>query len=126
MTRGEAAAAFTRALIKLEKEYLGRGPEDARTFFIEDMIVVRLRGILTPAEQELAKSESGREIVKESRRRLFDTVRVREQIATFVHEIIGCEVISLHTDISTHTGERVILLTVSENLDEGFAKQEAE
>ncbi|MDX2162423.1 MAG: DUF2294 domain-containing protein [bacterium] len=119
-TRGEAVAAFTRAVIKLEKEYLGRGPEDARTFFVEDLIIVRLRGILTPAEQELAKSDSGRELVKESRRRLFDTARVREQIADFTRAIIGCEIVSLHTDVSTRTGERLIVLTVDHDLDASF------
>ncbi len=118
MTRGEAEAALTRAIIKLEKDYLGRGPSDARTFFIEDMIVIRLRGILTPAEQEVAaSSENGLESVKDARRRLFETRTLRQEIERTVREIVDCGVISLHTDVSTITGERVIVLTVDKLLE---------
>lgn len=115
-TRGEKEAAFTRAIIKLEKEYLGRGPVDARTFVIQDMVVVRLRGILTPAEIKLAESPEGQVLVKETRRRLFETSR--GMLETSVKEVFNCKLISLHTDMSTKTGERIIVLTLDQNLDE--------
>lgn len=117
-TRGEHEAAFTQAMIQLEKDYLGRGPADARTFILNDMILVRLRGILTPAEAKLAESDDGRELVKETRRRLFESSR--PLIEEMVRDILGCEVVSLHTDMSSKTGERVIVLTVNENLDARF------
>lgn len=56
ITRGKLEAKFIRAIVKFEKEYFGRGPLDTRTFFIDDMIVVRLRGVLTRAEEKLSKS----------------------------------------------------------------------
>jgi uncharacterized protein YbcI len=117
-TRGETEAEFTKAIIKFEKEYLGRGPLEARTFFVNDLIVVRLRGVLTPAEMKLAENESGRALVKESRRQLFETSR--PILDTIVQEVVGCTLVSLHTDMSTRTGERVIVLTVDVNLDERF------
>jgi uncharacterized protein YbcI len=117
-TRGEAEAEFTKAIIKFEKEYLGRGPLDARTFFINDMILVRLRGILTPAEMKLAEKSEGRTLVKESRRQLFESSRpLLEQI---VQDTVGTKLISLHTDMSTRTGERIIVLTVDGDLNEKF------
>lgn len=115
-TRGELEAEFTKAIIRFEKEYLGRGPLEARTFFLNDMIVVRLRGVLTPAEMKLAETPEGRALVKETRRQLFETSR--PLLESLVREIIGCALISLHTDMSTRTGERVIVLTVEANLDE--------
>lgn len=115
-TRGQLEAEFTRAIIKFEKEYLGRGPADAQTFFIQDIILVRLKGILTPAEARLAESREGQTLVKETRRQLFESSR--PLIEAIVHEIIGCNVISLHTDMSTKTGERVIVLTVDKNMEE--------
>lgn len=121
-SRGEAEAEFTVAIIKLEKEYLGRGPSDARTFFVNDMIVVRLRGILTPAEARLAESGDNRELIKETRRRLFESSR--PMIADIVCEITGCNLVSLHTDMSTRTGERVIVITVDADLDKKFAVSE--
>ncbi|MER3457427.1 MAG: hypothetical protein C4309_01060 [Chloroflexota bacterium] len=117
-TRGQYEAEFTKAIIKFEKDYLGRGPLDARTFFLNDMIIVRLRGILTPAEMKLAESRKGRMLVKEARRQLFETSR--PLLEDLVRDIVGCGVISLHTDVSTKTGERIIVLTVDTNLDERF------
>ena len=118
-TRGECEAEFTKAMIKFEKEYLGRGPLDARTFFINDMVVVRLRGILTPAEMKLSERPEGKSLVKETRRQLFETSR--PLIEEIVSTVIGCHVISLHTDMSTKTGERVVVLTVDINMDEVYA-----
>jgi uncharacterized protein YbcI len=118
-SRGEHEAEFTKAMIKFEKEYLGRGPQDVKTTFMGDMIMIRLRGVLTPAEMKLSELHDGRELVKETRRRLFESSR--PLIEDIVREIIGCSVISLHTDMSTKTGERIVVLTVDVNLDTLFA-----
>lgn len=114
-TRGEAEAEFTRAMIQLEKDYLGRGPEQARTIFLNDMVIVRLQGILTRAEIKLSETEEGRELIKETRRRLFESAR--EQMAEIVQQVTGCRMVSLHTDVSTKSGERVIVLIVDTDLD---------
>jgi len=117
-TRGQSEAEFTKAIIKLEKEYLGRGPLEARTFFLKDMILVRLRGVLTPAEMKLAESREGQALVKETRRQLHESSR--PLLEDVVRDIVGCGVISLHTDMSTKTGERIIVFTVDTDLDEQF------
>ena len=114
-TRGQTEAEFTKAITKFEKEYLGRGPLEARTFLINDMILVRLRGILTPAEGRLAESPEGQALVKETRRRLFESSR--PLLEDIVRDVVGCNVISLHTDMSTRTGERIIVFTVDVDLD---------
>ncbi len=113
-----AEANFSKAIIQFEKEHLGRGPLDARTFFLGDMILVRLRGLMTPAEQKLATEGDGRDLVKEMRRQLFESSRpLLEEI---VQTIVGAQVISLHTDMSTKTGERMIILVVDTDLDKKF------
>jgi uncharacterized protein YbcI len=115
-TRGELEAEFTKAIIKLEKEFLGRGPLEARTFLVQDMVLVRLRGVLTPAEQKLAQTQKGKSLVKETRRQLFETSRpVMEEMAG---TILGCGVVSMHSDISTKANERVVVLTLDANLEE--------
>ena len=115
-SRGELEAEFTKAMIKFEKDFLGRGPLEARTFFLQDLILVRLRGILTPAEAKLAENRDGQALVKETRRQLFEISR--PLIEAMVRDILGCQLISLHTDMSTRTGERVVVLTIDANLDE--------
>jgi uncharacterized protein YbcI len=114
-TRGEAEAEITQAVIKFEKEYLGHGPLDARTFFVNDMILIRLRGLLTTGDRKLAETHEGKALLKETRRQLFQSC-----IDTFediVRQTIGCKLISLHTDFSTKTGERIIVLTTDTNLE---------
>jgi uncharacterized protein YbcI len=117
-TRGELEAEFTKAIIKLEKEYLGRGPLDARTFFVDDMVLVRLRGVLTQAEGKLADSDQGSKLIKETRRQLFETSR--PLLETIVQEVLGCGVRSFHSDISTKTGERIVVITLDHNLEKKF------
>lgn len=114
-TRGEAEAQITEAIIRFEKEYLGRGPVDARTFFVNDMILIRLRGILSTGDRKLAETREGQALLKETRRQLCET-----SIAIFqeaIAQATGCKMISFHTDISTKTGERVVVLTTDTNLD---------
>lgn len=114
-TRGEAEAEITQHVIKFEKEYLGRGPLDARTFFVNDMILVRLRGVLTAGDRKLAETREGQALLKETRRQLFEmSISHFEEMIT---HILGCRLISFHTDISTKTGERILVLTTDTNLE---------
>jgi uncharacterized protein YbcI len=117
-TQGQYEAEFARAMVQFEKEYLGRGPADVRVHLIEDMILVRLFGILTPAEQKLAETKEGQLLVKETRRQLFETSR--PLLEEMVLAITGCRLISLHTDMSTRTGERVVALIVDGDLGQLF------
>ena len=117
-TRGESEDALTKAIIKFEREHLGRGPKDARTYFIDDMILIRLSGLMTSAESMLARDKTGQEIIKGTRRQLMEVSRpLIEQI---VRDVLGLDMIGIHTDMSTKTGERIIVLIVDRNLDELF------
>ena len=114
-TRGEIEDELTKAIVQFEKEYFGRGPLEARTYILHDMILVRMHGILTPAEQKLAESRDGMLMVKDMRRQLFETSR--PYLAELVRRITGCRLVSLHTDMSTGTGERIVVLVIENELD---------
>ena len=95
---------------------MGRGPKDIHTFLIGDLLVVRLQGVLTAAEQQLAKSpptERGRDLLKQVRTQLIETAR--PVMVAMVYEITGTTVLSLHHDISTITGEEVMVFTLAES-----------
>ena len=117
-TRGEVEASLANAIIQFEKEHLGRGPAEARVFIIEDLILVRLRGVLTPAEMSLAQTADGHSLIKQVRRQLLEGSR--QILDEIVQRVAGCHVVSLHTDISVKSGERVIVFTVAEDLEERF------
>lgn len=113
-TQGEIEASICEGISRFEQEYMGRGPKDIRTHLIDDVLVVRLRGVLTSAEQQLVKSfptEKGRELLKQVRIQLLETGR--PTLETMVLEMTGVKVVSVHHDISTTTGEEVILFTLA-------------
>lgn len=112
-TRSQIESEVSDAIIRFEKEYMGRGPVETRTYLLEDMILVRLSNVLTKAELQLAKaadSVRGRDLIKEVRIQLLE--KGRPLLEAVVEDVTGCKVVSLHTDISTVTGERVILFTL--------------
>jgi uncharacterized protein YbcI len=111
--KGQIEADISEAIIKFEKEYMGRGPDEAKTYYLDDMIVVRLKRVLTPAEKQLANANGdakGRALVKQVRTELLE--KARPLLESAISSITGRKVISLHTDISTVTGERVIVFTL--------------
>ncbi len=119
-TKGQLEADLSAAMTQFEREYLGRGPREARSFIIQDMVLVRLRGVLTPAEEKLASERDGAQLIKQVRMRLIESARsLLEQI---VFEKTGAQVITLHTDISSKTGERVFVLCLDKNLEEELRK----
>ena len=113
-TQGEIEAAICDGMSRFEQEYRGRGPRDIRAFLLEDFVVVRLKGLLTPAEQQLAKfpSAKGRDLLKQVRTQLIETAK--PLIQAMVQEITGVKVVSLHHDVSTVTGEAFVVLTLAE------------
>ncbi len=117
-TSGQLEAEIGNALIQFEKDFMGRGPKETRAYIVEDMVLVRLKGVLTPAEQQLAKNAAGTDLIKQIRSNLLE--QARGLLTETIEKITGCTVISLYTDISTKTGERVILFTLNENLTERF------
>ncbi len=114
-TQGEIEAAISQGMSRFEQEYMGRGPKDIHTFLVGDLLVVRLKSVLTAAEQQLIKSlppENGRNLLKQVRIQLMETARpVMEKM---VQEVTDVGVISLHHDISTVTGEEVVIFTLAE------------
>ncbi len=115
-TQGEIEAAICEGLSRFEQEHMGRGPKDIHTHLIGDLLVVRLQGVLTAAEQQLAKSlpaEKGRDLLKQVRTQLIETAR--PVMEALVQNVAGVKVLSLHHDISTATGEEVVLFTLAES-----------
>ena len=113
-TQGEIEAAVCEGVARFEQEHMGRGPKDIRAHLLDDLLVVRLHGVLTAAEQHLVQSlpaEKGRDLLKQVRTHLVETAR--PLMEAMVEGITGVKVLSLHHDISTATGEEVVLFTLA-------------
>jgi uncharacterized protein YbcI len=113
-TQGEIEAAICHGVSRFQQDYMGRGPKDIHAYLINDLLVVRLIGVLTVAEQQLVTSlpaEKGRDLLKQVRVHLIETAR--PVMEAMVQKITGCQVVSLHHDISTTTGEEVVIFTLA-------------
>ncbi|GJQ60217.1 MAG: DUF2294 domain-containing protein [Candidatus Scalindua sp.] len=118
MTKGQLEAKIGEAIIKFEKEFMGRGPIETTTYLIKDMIFVRLKGVLTPAEEQLAKTVEGADLIKKTRVQLLEGAR--SLLRAIIIDITDCKIKSMHSDISTKTGERIIVFVLDKNLELTF------
>ena len=115
-TLGELEAAICEGISRFEQEYMGRGPKRVHAHLIGDLVVVRLQGVLTAAEQHLVKTlpaEKGRDLLKQVRTHLIETAR--PVLEAMIHEVTRVKALTMHHDISTATGEEVVLFTLAES-----------
>ncbi len=110
-SKGTIEAEISKALTHWEKNYLGRGSVSVKTDILRDMVIVVLKGILTPAEYSLCQDKDGLLSVKENRNSLVESGL--EELKEIIFSMTGQEVLSFHTDISTNTGERVMVFKLA-------------
>ena len=120
-TKGELEAQISEAMVQFEIDYMGRGPKETQTHIIEDMVLVRLKGVLTPAEQQLTKSADGLELIKKVRSTLVENGK--PILFQAISDITRVKVFDLHTDISTATGERIFVFTLDRDLEKTLPRK---
>lgn len=118
MTKGQLEAKISELVSKFELEYIGRGPKTIKTYILNDMILVRITGFLSPSEQKLTENPQGVELFKKVRTSLFEGGR--GYLETLLTDVLDVAIVSTHSDISTRTGEKIIVITVDRNLEELF------
>ncbi|MDP3446226.1 MAG: DUF2294 domain-containing protein [Ignavibacteria bacterium] len=120
MTKGQIESKISEAISKFEIEQMGRGPEKIRTIIFQDLIIIRLKGFLSPSEKSLAKNREGIELIKKVRTALFENARTGLEDA--IKSVIDANVISTYSDVSTKTGEKIIAVVVDKNLEESISE----
>ncbi|MFE8702870.1 DUF2294 domain-containing protein [Cytobacillus sp. FJAT-54145] len=117
-TKGSVEAEISRSLTQWEKDFLGRGSIFVKTDILRDMVIVTLRGILTPAEYLVCETKEGMATIKRTRAELVESGI--EDLKKIILDKTGEEVTSFHTDISTRTGERVMVFRLGNDLEKNF------
>ncbi len=117
-TKGAIEAEISKAFTHWEKNYLGRGSVSVKSDILRDMIIVSLRGILTPAEYSVCEDKEGLLSVKEHRKSLVESGV--EELKEIIFTITGFEVLSFHTDLSTRSGERIMVFKLSGDCQQQF------
>jgi CheY-like chemotaxis protein/uncharacterized protein YbcI len=116
LSQEESEAAICDGIIRFQEEFMGWRSEQIHVYFLKDLLVVRIRGVLTLAERQLGKSlspENGRDLIKQVRKQLLEVAR--SMLESLVYEVAGVKVLSMHHDISTVTGEEVVMFSLVES-----------
>ena len=101
--QSKTEAAISDEMMAFQHQFVGRGPDRIRTYSVEDLVIVRSYGVLTPAEKRLVESPEGRRTIKAMRQQVLEAGRpVLEEI---IGKHTGAKVVSIHSDISTKSGE---------------------
>jgi len=114
LTEVESQAAVCAGFVCFQADYLGWRSEQIHARFINDLLVIRVVGGLTRAECQLAKASlpaKGRDLIKQVRRQLLELAR--PFLESMIHEVSGVKAVSMHHDISTVTGEEVVLFSLA-------------
>ena len=117
-TQGEIEAAISEEVNRFEQEHMGRRPKDIIIHLLGDLLLIRLRGVLVPAEQHLVKSlpaEKGQDLLKQVWTKLAETTR--PIMEAMVERVTGVKILAMHYDISTEIGDEIILFTLDRTPD---------
>ena len=134
-SQGEIEAAVCDGVSRFQQEFIGRGPRDIHAHLVGTLLLVRLQGVLTPAERQLLaprheptgqadgsgaeggngngngnEQGNGRALLKQVRAHMVATGRQR--LVDVVEAATGVGVVSVHHDISTVTGEEVLVFSL--------------
>lgn len=118
LTKGQIEAKISEEITTFEKDYLGRGPQEIKTYIIDDIILIRLKGVLTPAENILSNSTDGAKLIKELRSKLIENTE--DVLSMTIKKITRSNIISLLTDICPTSGERIFVFTLDINLEQSL------
>jgi uncharacterized protein YbcI len=114
-TKGQLEAEISDAMVKLQREHTGRGPNQAHTYIIEDMVIVRMQEVLTPAERQLTGNPHGQSLVKQFHQQMHEIAR--KELEAIIESHTGCKVTSIHSDVSTKTGEQMSIFVLDRSLE---------
>ena len=136
-SQGEIEAAVCDGVSRFQQEFVGRGPRDIRAHLLGGLLVVHLQGVLTPAERQLIAPRggggngngdghghghgngfdpdggNGRALLKQVRAHMVASGRPR--LEEVVEAATGVKLVSVHHDISTVTGEEVLVFSLAES-----------
>ncbi len=115
MTKGQIEARISEGVSKFEVEYMGRGPQKIKTIVVGDLVIIRLLGFLSQAEQHIVEENQGVELLKKMRTMLFE--RNLNHFHEVIQEVLPYKILSTHSDVSTQTGEKMIIITFDQNIE---------
>ena len=112
---GDLPRAIARTLVAAKKEFYGRGPESAKTFINEDMVITVMRGGKTTAEDTML--EAGQKDMVRAYRQIFQN-KMEERLTGAMEQLTGREVVNYQSQVMFDPFTVVELFFFDQPLDE--------
>lgn len=116
----EIESAISEAMDKFLKGQIGEQAETVSTQVVDNAIIVRFKGILSPAEKHMARSQEGLKLIKELKQKLIE--RAKPLLGAMIENLVDRKVIDIHSSFDPATGERIEIFTLDKNFQKGAKK----
>jgi uncharacterized protein YbcI len=116
---GDARLEISNAMVRLHREYYGRGPTKARTYITGDLVAVVLEETFTRVERTLV-DHGDRDAIQQIRRRFQQ--RMADQFKSVVEQATGRQVRAFlsETNLDADVSVEIFLLSEPRTEMEGF------
>lgn len=115
-------AEIADAIVRVQREQQGRGPEEVHVNILGALVIIRLSGVLTPNENRLAVTEEGRRLIKSARQELRHIVHSESE--SVVANIVGCDVLRSYSDMNVEASEIVEIYVLETDIERKMLRQE--
>jgi uncharacterized protein YbcI len=95
-TRDTLLSRISTEMVRAQKQYFGKGPTQAKSYFLDDMLIIVMKGGLTTAEHTLI--DFGQEDKVRDFRHAFET-EMTQRFTELIEELTGREVLAYHSQV---------------------------
>jgi uncharacterized protein YbcI len=118
-SRGQLAAAISKAMVGIHSRHYGKGPTKAKTYVLEDVVLTVMQDVFTTVERTLIENGKG-ELVREVRTAFQYTMR--DEFIGAVEQITGRETSAFISQIDCESDTAVeVFLLANGNGDDAHA-----
>ena len=113
-SKQEIENAVSQVMAKFLKEQMGEEAAAVITQVVGDTIIVRLKGVLPPAERHLAKNPEGEGLIRELKEKLIE--KAKPLLEVMIEKLTEAKVVDIHSSFDVETGERIKIFTLNKDL----------
>ena len=115
-SRQEIESAVAEAMTKFLRKQMGERAAGVITEVASDAIIVRVKGIMPPAERYLIKNQEGMKLLKELKEKLIE--RAKPLLEAMIKNLIDAEVVDIYSSFNPASNEHIEIFTLDRSFDD--------
>jgi uncharacterized protein YbcI len=121
-TKKSLEAEIADAVAQAHRQQQGRGPQDVHVDIINDVILIRQRGVLNPMETRLAATREGQRLIRSAHKELTEIARADRD--AIIADIVGCKIVRSYGDIDISAAEEICVFVLDADLEKRLLRQD--